>query len=108
MNTAANNGQLPTILRPDVNGTPHRITSHEIESLCSTMLWLRAWWESHSNAIRAADPRAAACVHDYFIDGAIFARSIADKGGFELNEDRMRNYTWGRSIQTFRMVGGAN
>lgn len=87
--------------------TDAELMRHNVEALCSHMLWLRAWWEGHGDAIRAADRRAAACIHDHFIDGAMFARSIADKAGFELDEDRMRNYSWGRSIQTVRMAGGA-
>lgn len=112
MNDSTGAAQLPAIHQPDISANPGRLTNaqytqHEVESLCSHMLWLRAWWEGHKQAIKAADQRAAACVHDHFIEGAIFARSIADKAGFDLDEDRMRNYSWGRSMQTVRMVGGA-
>jgi len=86
--------------------TDAELMRHNVEALCSHMLWLRAWWEGHEQAIRAADRRAAACIHDHFIDGAGFARSIARQSGFEMDEARMRNYSWGRSMQTVRMVGG--
>ena len=112
MNRRAGAAQLPTIRQPEASAIPGRLTDaqytrHEVESLCSHMLWLSAWWEGHKHAIKAADPKAASCIHDHFIDGAMFARSIADKAGFELDEDRMRNYSWGRSMQTVRTVGGA-
>lgn len=112
VNRSAGAAQLPTIHQPDVPAASGRLTEaqfmrHEVESLCSHMLWMRAWWEGHKDAIKAADPRAANCIHDHFIGGAMFARSIADKAGFDLDEDRMRNYSWGRNMQTARMVGGA-
>lgn len=88
--------------------TDAELMRHNVEALCSHMLWLRAWWEGHERAIRAADRRAAACIHDHFIDGAGFARSIVRQAGFEMDEERMRNYSWGRSTQTMHMVvGGA-
>ncbi|MYN30330.1 hypothetical protein [Duganella levis] len=80
---------------------------YEVETLCSHMLWLRAWWERHGEGIRAADRRAAAHVHDHFIDGAGFARAIARQAGFIMDEQRMRDYSWGRSFQTGRASGGA-
>lgn len=87
--------------------TDAELMRYEVETLCSHMLWLRAWWERHDEAIRAADRTAAAHVHDHFIDGAGFARTIARQAGFDLDEDRMRNYSWGRSFQTGRAFGGA-
>lgn len=69
---------------------------YEVETLCSHMLWLRAWWERHGEGIRAVDRLAAAHVHDNFIDGAGFARAIARQAGFDLDEQRMRDYSWGR------------
>lgn len=109
---SASKAQSLTIHQPEVSAVPGRLTDaqytrHEVESLCSHMLWLRAWWEGHKQAIKAADPKAASCIHDHFIGGAMFARSIADKAGFDLDEDRMRNYSWGRSVQTVRIAGGA-
>jgi len=95
---------------PADNDTPMtdaELMRHNLEALCSHMLWLRAWWEGHEQAIRAADRRAAACIPDHFIDGAGFARSIARQAGFEMDEARMRNYSWGRSMQTAHMIGGA-
>lgn len=87
--------------------TDAELLRYEVETLCSHMLWLRAWWERHGDAIRAADRLAAAHVHDHFIDGAGFARTIARRAGFDLNEQRMRDYSWGRSFQTGRAAGGA-
>lgn len=87
--------------------TDAQLMRHRVEALCSHMVWLRHWWEGHEEAIRAADRRAAACIHDHFVDGACFARSIARQAGFDLEEQRIRDYTWGRSVQTVRMVGGA-
>lgn len=87
--------------------TDAELMRYEVETLCSHMLWLRSWWERHGDAIRASDRLAAAHVHDHFIDGAGFARTIARQAGFELDEQRMRDYSWGRSVQTVRMVGGA-
>jgi hypothetical protein len=86
--------------------TDVQLMRYEVESLCSHMLWLRAWWERHGEAIRTADGLAAAHVHDHFIDGAGFARTVARQAGFDLDEQRMRNYSWGRSVQTVRMIGG--
>ncbi|MRW83039.1 hypothetical protein GJ698_02905 [Pseudoduganella sp. FT26W] len=91
----------------DAPMTDAELMRHNVEALCSHMLWLRAWWEGHEQAIRAADRRAAACIHDHFIDGAGFARSIVRQEGFETDEQRMRNYSWGRSMQTVRMIEGA-
>lgn len=87
--------------------TDTELMRYEVETLCSHMLWLRAWWERHGEAIRAADRLAAAHVHDHFIDGAGFARTIARQAGFTLDEQRMRDYSWGRSVQTGRASGGA-
>lgn len=87
--------------------TDAQLMRYEVETLCSHMLWLRAWWERHGEAIRAADRPAAAHVHDHFIDGAGFARAISRQAGFELDEQRMRDYSWGRSFQTGRAFGGA-
>jgi hypothetical protein len=87
--------------------TDAQLMRYEVESLCSHMLWLRAWWECHGEGIRAADRPAGAHVHDHFIDGAGFARAIARQAGFELDEQRMRGYSCGRSVQTVRMAGGA-
>ncbi|MBB3118372.1 hypothetical protein [Pseudoduganella violacea] len=87
--------------------TDAKLMRYEVETLCSYMLWLRAWWERRGEAIRTADQLAAAHVHDHFIDGAGFARTITRRAGFELDEQRMRDYSWGRSVQTFHAAGGA-
>lgn len=88
--------------------TAAELMREEVEALCSHMLWLRNWWRAHEAGIRAADSRAAGSVHDHFIDGAIFARGIARAAGFNMNERRMRDYSWGRSTQSLRLVvGGA-
>ena len=109
--SSADDAQLPSGQEPDVSTIYDRLTDaqlmrEEVEALCSHMLWMRAWWACHEQAIREADRKAASCVHDHFIDGAMFARSIAREAGFDLDVDRMRNYSWGRSVQNVRMVGG--
>ena len=90
----------------DVPMTDAELMRYNVEALCSHMLWLRAWWEGHEQANHAADRRAAACIDDHFIDGAIFARGIARQAGFDLGEERIRNYSWGRNTQNLRMVAG--
>lgn len=88
--------------------TDAEVMREEVEALCSHMLWLRNWWRAHEEGIRAADSRTAACAHDHFIDGAMFARGIARAAGFDMNEQRMRDYSWGRNTQNMRIVvGGA-
>ncbi|MBX9726736.1 MAG: hypothetical protein K2X09_05670 [Rickettsiales bacterium] len=88
--------------------TEAQLMREEVEALCSHMLWLRAWWEAHGDGIRAADRKASSSVHDHFVDGAIFARGVARRAGFNMQEDRIKNYAWGRSTQTMRVVvGGA-
>lgn len=109
--SSADGAQLPSVPAPNVSTTHDRLTDaqlmrEEVEALCSHMLWMRAWWACHEQAIRDADRKAASCVHDHFIDGAMFARSIARGAGFDLDEDRMRNYSWGRSVQNVRIGGG--
>lgn len=112
MGRCAAPARITAIQQPDASKASDRLTDaqlmrYEVETLCSHMLWLRAWWERHGDAIRAADRPAAAHVHDHFIDGAGFARTIARQAGFSLDEDRMRNYSWGRSVQTVHMIGRA-
>jgi hypothetical protein len=75
-----------------------------ITRLCTSMLWLRSWWDSHQAAVRAIDSKAAAEIHDHFIDGAIFARGTARGMKLELDEQRIRNYRWGNSAQSLRLV----
>ena len=87
--------------------TDAQLMRYEVESLCSHMLWLRAWWENYGQAIRAAVPEAARTGHDHFVGGATFARSVNKMACFHLDEDRMRSYSWGNSVQTVRMIGGA-
>lgn len=88
--------------------TEAELMREEVQALCSHMLWLRAWWQAHGDGIRAADRKAASSVHDHFVDGAIFARGVARRAGFDMQEDRIKNYAWGRSTQTMRVVvGGA-
>lgn len=87
--------------------SPEQMARYEVESLCSHMMWLRAWWGNYGQAIRAALPEAARTGHDHFIEGVMFARSVNKTGGFNLGEDHMRDYSWGRSVQTVRMIGGA-
>lgn len=93
------------IVPPEI--TEAQLLRDDVEALCSHMLWLRAWWQAHSDGIRAADRKAASSVHDHFIDGAIFARGVARRAGFDMQEDHIKNYAWGRSTQTMRVVGGA-
>lgn len=50
------------------------------------------------------DSKAAAEVHDHFIDGAIFARGAARQMGIDLDEQHIRNYRWGNSAQTLRTI----
>lgn len=88
--------------------TEAQLMREEVEALCSHMLWLRSWWQAHGDGIRAADRKAASSVHDHFIDGAMFARGVARKAGFDMQEDHIKDYSWGRSTQTMRVVvGGA-
>ncbi|SFV15495.1 hypothetical protein [Pseudoduganella namucuonensis] len=84
--------------------TEAQLMREEVEALCSHMLWLRSWWQAHGDGIRAVERQAAASVHDHFIDGAMFARGIARVAGFDIEQDRIRNYTWGRNTQTMHMV----
>jgi len=87
--------------------TPEQMARYEVESLCSHMMWLRSWWANYGQAITAALPEAARTGHDHFIEGVLFARSVNKTAGFNLGEDYMRNYSWGRSTQTVRIIGGA-
>lgn len=84
--------------------TETHLMREDVESLCSHMLWLRAWWEAHGDGISAADRKAASNVHDHFIDGAIFARGIAKKAGLDMQEEYIKSYAWGRNAQSLRMV----
>lgn len=95
---------------PDDSGdrvTPEQMARYEVESLCSHMMWLRSWWGNYGEAITAALPEAARTGHDHFIEGVLFARSVNKTAGFNLGEHHMHNYSWGRSTQTVRMIGGA-
>jgi hypothetical protein len=94
---------MPAAVEPPAP-TKAELMREEVESLCSNMLWLRNWWAMHCDGIRAADRQAAASIDSHFVDGAIFARSIAKKAGFDLGEDRMKNYSWGRNTQTMSTV----
>jgi hypothetical protein len=85
-------------------GADTELQRENITYLCTSMLWLRSWWDSHQDAVRAIDSKAAAEVHDHFIDGAIFARGTARGMKLELDEPRIRNYRWGNSAQTLRLV----
>jgi hypothetical protein len=75
-----------------------------ITHLCTTMLWLRSWWDSHQEAVRAIDAKASSEIHDHFVDGAIFARSTARGMKLDLDEQRIKNYRWGNSAQVLRIV----
>lgn len=94
------------IIPPEI--TEAQLLREEVEALCSHMLWLRAWWQAHGDGIRAADRKAAGSVHDHFIDGAMFARGVARRAGFDMQEDHIKNYAWGHTTQTMHfVVGGA-
>jgi hypothetical protein len=75
-----------------------------VANLCTTMMWLRSWWESRQDMVRAVDGKVAAEVHDHFVDGAIFARGIGRGMQLELDEQRIKNYRWGNSAQSLRLV----
>lgn len=85
-------------------GVDAELQRENITHLCTTMLWLRSWWESHQDAVRAIDGKASSEIHDHFVDGAIFARSTARGMKLDLDEQRIRNYRWGNSAQTLRLV----
>ncbi|MYN10298.1 hypothetical protein [Pseudoduganella aquatica] len=113
---AARPHQLATSVMPLATAAPidppgiteAQLMREEVEALCSHMLWLRSWWQTHCDGIRAADRKAASSVHDHFIDGAMFARGVARMAGFDMQEDHIKDYSWGRSTQTMRVVlGGA-
>lgn len=76
-----------------------------ITHLCTAMLWLRSWWEAHQDAVRDIDSKAGSEIHDRFIDGAIYARATSRvKKLDQEDEQRIRNYRWGTSAQTLRLV----
>lgn len=83
------------------------VSRDEIAHLCTTMFWLRSWWESHQNAVRATAGNAAAEVHDHFVDGAILARGTARRMNLDLDESRIRNYRWGNSAQALTIIVAA-
>ena len=97
----------PDVTPGDNRVTPEQMARYEVESLCSHMMWLRSWWANYGDAITDALPEAARTGHDHFVEGVLFARSVNRTAGFNLGEDYMRNYSWGRSTQTVRMIGGA-
>ena len=86
------------------HGAEPAVSPDEVAHLCTTMLWLRSWWESHQDAVRALDRKAAAEVHDHFIDGAILARATARRMKLDLDETRIRNYRWGNSAQVLTLI----
>lgn len=85
-------------------GADADLQRENITHLCITMLWLRSWWEVHQDAVRAIDAKAASEIHDHFIEGAIYARATTRSMNLELDEQRIRNYRWGHSAQTLRLV----
>lgn len=85
-------------------GVDAELQRENITHLCTTMLWLRSWWDSHQDAVRAINGKASSEIHDHFVDGAIFARSTARGMKLELDEQRIKNYRWGNSAQTLRLV----
>ena len=86
------------------SGAGAELQRENITHLCTSMLWLRSWWDSHQDVVRVIDSKAAAEIHDHFIDGAIFARGAARGMKLELDEQRIRNYRWGSSAQILRLV----
>lgn len=83
------------------------VSRDEIAHLCTTMFWLRSWWESHQDAVRSTAGNAAAEVHDHFVDGAILARGTARRMKLDLDESRIRNYRWGNSAQALTIIVAA-
>lgn len=86
-------------------GADAELQRQNITHLCTTMLWLRSWWEAHQDAVRNIDGKAASEIHDRFIDGAIYARATSRAMKLDKeDEQRIRNYRWGNSAQTLRLV----
>lgn len=107
MNALAKSGSAVLVqweLTGPAAGAEAELQRENITHLCTTMLWLRSWWDSHQEAVRAIDGKASSEIHDHFVDGAIFARSTARGMKLDLDEQRIRNYRWGNSAQTLRLV----
>jgi hypothetical protein len=85
-------------------GIDAELQRENIAHLCVTMLWLRSWWDSHQDVVRAIDGKASSEIHDHFVDGAIFARSTARGMKLDLDEQRIKSYRWGNSAQILRLV----
>lgn len=87
-------------------GADADLQRENIAHLCTHMLWLRSWWDSHRDALRAIDSKAACEIHDHFVDGAIYARSTVRGMKLELDVDEqlIKNYRWGNSTQILRMI----
>ncbi|MGL5183349.1 phage antirepressor N-terminal domain-containing protein [Herbaspirillum huttiense] len=67
--------------------------------LSNHMLWLRAWWSAHGDAIRSLNPNMGAALHDHFIEGAMSAWEVARKVGFTFPQAYAQAYPWQGSSQ---------
>lgn len=73
------------------------ILREELTALCSHMEYLRSWYDFYENDIRAMNKRAAGSAHDHFVDGVIFARSIARAANLDIDRERIEAHDWAAS-----------
>jgi len=68
----------------------------ELASLCTHVEYLCSWWNHYGDRIRDMDRLAARRIHDHFIDGVSFSRSVARVAGVEIDREAIGSYNWER------------